>query len=61
MEQTRVLEKKAMTYDPINWHQISDEYSPNAQNTPESLSVLSDNMGALGLVMIQGFKPWAIN
>jgi hypothetical protein len=22
---------------------------------------LSDNMGALDLVMIQGFKPWAIN
>jgi hypothetical protein len=56
-----MLEKKGMIYDPIAWHQISDEYCPNAQNTPESLSVLSDNMGALDLVMIQGFKPWAIN
>ncbi len=56
-----MLEKKGMIYDPITWHQISDEYCPNAQNTPESLSVLSDNMGALDLVMIQGFKPWAIN
>ncbi len=61
MERTRMLEKKGMIYDPITWHQISDEYCPNAQNTPESLSVLSDNMGALDLVMIQGFKPWAIN
>ncbi len=54
MVRTRVLEKKGTIYDPITWHQISDECCPNAQNTPESLSVLSDNMGALDLVVIQG-------